>query len=407
MRGTGILPTEIPPIDLSARQIRVTFKVVTPVHGGGVGWDPSEEKRHIRPIDPVTPIRVSAIRGQLRFWWRAAFGCTMGSVEAMKAAEDNLWGNASQPGLVNLALEKWALRTEEKSLAEFGSGIQYAAFTLKNNNNWGTVTNVMESSTLVLTCNPAAPLEQISKTVALWSSLGGVGGRNRRGFGAVVGINQEVQQLLTGFASMTTADSQLLNLVPTLHKCKPVFSNRTFECADTALNNGLDLLRRFRQGVGVGEGRNQGNGHPGRSRWPDVDTIRRKSNIWTTQHSPRQGLGFPDGAVPRAAFGMPILFHFTNPNDGPDGKSVVPDGKERMASSLWIRPVADGDRFRVLALLLHIPGLKTRLYDLKFSGHRVTAVLDDSNLSYVQPLADNGALQPLPAFLNFFQRNLR
>ena len=38
---------------------------ITPVFGGGVHIDGAT-----KPPDPLTPIRGSAVRGQLRFWWR-------------------------------------------------------------------------------------------------------------------------------------------------------------------------------------------------------------------------------------------------------------------------------------------------------------------------------------------------
>jgi CRISPR type III-B/RAMP module RAMP protein Cmr1 len=76
--------------------------VVTYVQGGGVAWDDSDEKRHVKRIDAITPFRPSSVRGHLRFWWRATHGCTSASLEEMRAREGRLWGLASEPSKVTV-----------------------------------------------------------------------------------------------------------------------------------------------------------------------------------------------------------------------------------------------------------------------------------------------------------------
>ncbi|MDR9777900.1 type III-B CRISPR module RAMP protein Cmr1, partial [Rhizobium hidalgonense] len=60
-------------------------EVVTPMYGGGV---------EAATIDTKMPIRVSAIRGQLRFWWRllAKNKWKLGNTKAIRDAEFALWG---------------------------------------------------------------------------------------------------------------------------------------------------------------------------------------------------------------------------------------------------------------------------------------------------------------------------
>jgi CRISPR-associated protein Cmr1 len=432
MRGANFVPAPITPVDQTDHEIRVTFEVVTPVHGGGVGWDQSDERKHIRPIDPVTPVRLSAVRGQLRFWWRAVFGCTMGSVAAMKAAEDELWGNASKPGLVNLALsgspsaekltifvsalkrgdvpQRWQ-GMKEQGIAD---GVAYGAFALKppSPTNMqlgdGILTRLKGKVTLVATPNRRVSDDQraqVEQTIRVWSFLGGVGGRIRRGFGAVVAEESNAAVSLGDFKR--SQSHNLLARVPTLHSCDFRISQCSWTNPETAFEQGLETLRIFRQGENVGrEPRTQDNKPAGRSRWPDADQVRR-AFPGRYDHPARATL---PQKCPRAAFGMPIIFHFQPPSDGPSrpDSELRPVESERMASPLWIRPIRVNGGFAVLALVLNVPHLDLASLVLKRTVNvPVSGELTPTEAALVPPLAQNGSLKPLPAFLNFFDKKLR
>ncbi|KPL80188.1 type III-B CRISPR module RAMP protein Cmr1 [Herpetosiphon geysericola] len=62
-----------------------SYKLITPLFGGGVEAGLN---------DPLTPIRASGIRGQLRFWWRAIRGGGYSSVDDLRAKEAEIWGSA-------------------------------------------------------------------------------------------------------------------------------------------------------------------------------------------------------------------------------------------------------------------------------------------------------------------------
>src|SRR5205085_10778174 len=63
------------------------YELITPLFGGGVKAGEN---------DNITPISGKAIRGHLRFWWRATRGGQFnGDLEAMKAREAEIWGAAS------------------------------------------------------------------------------------------------------------------------------------------------------------------------------------------------------------------------------------------------------------------------------------------------------------------------
>src|SRR5437763_7643730 len=68
------------------------YELITPLFGGGV--EPGVN-------DDLTPISGKAIRGHLRFWWRATrggqFGGGEGGLRKMKETEAIIWGAASTP----------------------------------------------------------------------------------------------------------------------------------------------------------------------------------------------------------------------------------------------------------------------------------------------------------------------
>jgi CRISPR-associated protein Cmr1 len=62
--------------------------VITPLFGGGV--EPAQ-------ADPISVVRASEVRGQLRFWWRATRGGQFGgNLQAMRDAEEALWGGPAR-----------------------------------------------------------------------------------------------------------------------------------------------------------------------------------------------------------------------------------------------------------------------------------------------------------------------
>ena len=67
---------------------RVTrCKLITPMFGGGV--TPGE-------VDREMPIRASALRGQLRFWWRLLYRADRKPSDLFDV-ESDLWGGISLP----------------------------------------------------------------------------------------------------------------------------------------------------------------------------------------------------------------------------------------------------------------------------------------------------------------------
>ncbi|KAF0250254.1 MAG: CRISPR-associated protein, partial [bacterium] len=96
------LPPEIKPVPKEnlITQLR-KYELITPLFGGGV--EPGED-------DPITVLRGTAIRGHLRFWWRACRAGSFNSVAKMKEVEDIIFGSAStaqegKPSKINIRVE--------------------------------------------------------------------------------------------------------------------------------------------------------------------------------------------------------------------------------------------------------------------------------------------------------------
>ncbi|GIW75944.1 MAG: hypothetical protein KatS3mg104_1007 [Phycisphaerae bacterium] len=165
----------------------------------------------------------------------------------------------------------------------------------------------------------------------------------------------------------------------------------------------IGRFRHFRQGEGLGRNPGSQPNRPGRSRWPEPETIRRVTGRRIARHArlPR----IPDDAFPRAELGLPIVFHFKDKDDPPDTvlyPSAGPEGKrERMASPLILKPLAlQSGKAVPLILRLKTPALTG--VDLR-RGLPPTTVIRDPRLSNYpnSPLAGSPNGSALEAFLAY------
>jgi CRISPR-associated protein Cmr1 len=407
-------------------ETRIEIEVVTPVHGGGVGWDDDAGKRHVRPVDPVTPVRGAGIRGQLRFWWRATTGCCLASIDAMRAREGDLWGAASTPGRLSLHVESASIKALPRRVFESidpkGSGtfnpqlvrgesrdIAYGAFALqpkarqRDKLEDGVLSTLNGSATLVLSY-PKDCEAEVQRALDAWLLFGGIGGRTRRGFGAVVAKDRRpsIEQLKLGARAT-------LPLVPSLYGARVELGSKAHDRASTAHEASIGVLRGFRQGENVG--RNARANEPnnkkpaGRSRWPEPEAIRTITGRSSDRHRPRL---VQVDKFPRAAFGMPILFHFQDEKDGePHDTTLKPRDFERMASPLLLRPHQDAQGWRALALVLAVPGAANVAVVLKGenTAREVNPTLTPEETARVRPLADQRHRDALSAFIAYFRSN--
>jgi CRISPR-associated protein Cmr1 len=397
--------------------ITVEFEIITPVFGGGVHIDPN--RAHLKPIDPVTPIRGAGIRGQLRFWWRAAVGHDFSTVSDLFTKETELWGNASHPGRVSLRVveqprlvkphrvfEQYVTNSGAPGIRPVGrdSDLAYGAFSLQpaqgappDARSPGELSVLEGTTKLELVLDPRVEDDDINGVVAAvntWLAFGGVGGRTRRGFGAVASGNISLNRM----RGMTPVCEARIDQLPSLAGAHLRMSPFRSSAID-ALRFGLNKLRTFRQGPNLGRNAGQEANRPGRSRWPEADYIRWLTRASSPMHAKPV---LQVSKMPRASFGMPIVFHFKDRGDPPDA-SLSPSRHERMASPLILRPVRlANDNYACIALVLNVPG-PTLPLSLKVQRGESIAVRGDltaDEATRISPLA--GVTNPLSAFLNYF-----
>ena len=322
----------------------------TPMYGGGV--TPGK-------VDRELPIRPSALRGHLRSWWRLLYGRDRPSTEVFQA-ESALWGGISSDGprASRVTLQVRAEQVEPKGLRNKDDIRDFPDYVLIL--NAGDKPKLLDAGypfDLTLRFHPTTQPEQRAQVVEAlrwWASFGGVGARTRRGLGAV-----HVTSGDTGLqpVSCREVEAQGGRMVLGRATSRAIDARRAVDVWTEA----VDALKNFRQGPNLGRNPGSRPHRPGRSRWPEPDTIRQRTRQWAPGHEPQHRVV---GFYPRAAFGLPIVFHFKDPDDprarNEKGLTLVPkdpgssDMKDpdRMASPLILRPYFDGAGCRPLALLL-------------------------------------------------------
>ena len=414
-------------------QVR-SYELITPLFGGGV--EPGE-------ADPVMVIRGPEIRGQLRFWWRACRGGRFnGDLAAMKEAEDKLWGAAGterkpMPSQVEIMVSiEQSGESEHPFEVVAGStdgrkgqpkpklkaneivAPAYAAFPLQPSEKEmraggiGMQTKTVRTKvhfTLKITY-PEKRREEVEAALWAWETFGGIGARTRRGFGALKlvsvdgrpvtppGVGEVEAKIREGLQKYVVNGTWPAG-VPHLCLNPRIKVTGAYSDPKDAWEYLVKCLRNFRQSRYPGASPKQ----PGRSRWPEPDEIRRLTGRRCPRHAK------PLSTVkkfPRAAFGLPIVFHFKDEKIG-DPYDTTLQGRdyERLASPLILRPLACADGAVGLAVILEGTGVMA-LPDGLVLGKKedpdiswpVNAELDPQEAQQIPPL--NGNPDVLKAFLN-------
>lgn len=422
---------------------RYRCTLVTPMYGGGV---------KAGEVDAAMPIRATEIRGQLRFWWRLLNRKKYSDSQALFEAERDIWGGlgdekslAASKVVVKLSkfsvpkLEACAAYPPGKSFPKWADWANaYALFPAQGKAAKGVVEQ--EPSKLTregLSCElhigyrnlpeDAAKREQIGKSVSeafrWWATFGGMGARCRRGLGAVE-IEELSEKRLFNYVTaseVAQADMQLVLKKP---------AKNALEAWQQAVN----AMRDFRQGEGIGRNKGQQPNRPGRSRWPEPASIRKAVGVHRIKMEEKDEISFaPDQnteiVFPRAAFGLPIIFHFQNEKsdkkNDPGDTQLIPmiDGKdqERMASPLILRPYLTADG-KWCPSVLKLPEDNLLRMDLKLENSgkgrnqnlpKITTVgkwwpQDNSAMTsraeMIHPMKGRGN-DALSAFLKYFESN--
>lgn len=383
MRTIREVPSK-PPLDEKQKrgvvaQMTLPCPVITPYFGGG-----AETRVH----DASLPVRATAIRGHLRFWWRATRGSVFASVEALRARESEIWGSTKERSAVEVTVEITEPGREYSPPAEQS----YVLFPFREQRESGvpeTKGRVGLRFQAVLRY-PQPLFEDVAVAAWAWSNFGGVGGRTRRGCGAIhcAKLAPKSAQLDAAVAELRKAVRDIAAIQPA-QRAWPTWTGHVYlgsEAVDPmeAWMRSFRLLRRFRQDVEVGRNRGASPQRPGRSRWPEADSLRAITGKGDPRHMTTNTLdGLADApAFPRAEFGLPIVFHFPRGGDSVLNSTLYPEKGQRMSSPFIVRPLATGDGTRAFPMI--VP-----LHTQALTGVRV-----EMDHGAVYPFDDNAVCAP-------------
>lgn len=377
-----------------------SYLLLTPLFGGGV-----EPKR----ADPVSVVRATEVRGQLRFWWRAVRGWQAeGDLGRLWRLEASLFGHAGEGGASPLAVELEVVEEGKEEAAfqdlpgkNFPRGRSdiahpYLAFPLQRTRqdpvNYPVRVGVRFR--LRLACPERIegldPKEELEAALWAWETFGGIGGRTRRGFGALAleGSSPPTEE---GIRAQLRRYSRERGWPPGVPHLTPKSLVRVMGLSWREV---AEAYRAFRQRRAKDDPRN-----PGRSRWPEPDQVRRLTGRNHPRHPPRH----PVGKFPRARFGLPIIFHFKDEGDPPDTTLKPPlEGTDRLASPLILRPLGKGITLVAILEGSGVPGDRAVLetHDKKRSWE-VQVGLTPEEAQRIEPLG--GEVDPLRAFLRYLE----
>ncbi len=225
-----------------------------------------------------------------------------------------------------------------------------------------------------------------------WVNFGGIGARTRRGCGTLMSptlsppesVRQSAKGILDYFAGVLTTYGVTypvpVRAWPTLGQF--LFDVRRQWTPVTAWQSAVRPLREFRQSDGIA--RKPGTqGRPGRSRWPEADTIRRLTGVHLNSpektHDPATGVTID--AFPRAEFGLPIIFHFKDSDRGglmlkdkdPADTTLEPLMSSRMASPFIIKPLVFSDGQTAVPCIVRMQAPEIQHVQLKSGKSPITS----------------------------------
>lgn len=376
-------PENILPRKLAIIEQKRKYELITPLYGGGVATTES---------DPVTVVRATELRGQLRFWWRAMRGGQIEGDPHLKSQEDAIWGKAYEKGDIGIPQEQTIQIVIDVDPARRGKAIKpfeiqrgrpksingipgYVAFPLQPDQkklqmSQPFVPDLWEGICFTLTITyPAHLSKEIEAALWAWETFGGLGARTRRGFGALhlleidgvsyqssLPVSHDIERWIRDAIRKHSKGGSFPRGLPHLTSNMQLVVMPPVDNPMRAWNNLIRKLQDFRQQKEEGKQSAQPEkNYTKRSAWPEADTIREMV---------RKGPVSAIKKFPRAAFGLPIIFHFTG-NNAPAGNYTLnearkerkeatdPPNKERFASPLILRPFLCSDKRAVgLALLL-------------------------------------------------------
>lgn len=374
-------------------------ELVTPLYGGGV---------KAATVDLKMPIRASAIRGQLRFWWRllAKHKWKLGNTKAIQSAEFSLFGGMGDDDggrASHVFIKVNQPKVNEHDLMDWQDlNLPYVMFPASNERNSDITHQVLRTEKAKFQVSFAFSnqlqadqkrIQQVLEALRWWANFGGLGARSRKGLGAVH-ISESLNYPEINLP-LTVEEVKAAN-------CTVVFKGKSPN-ALTQLQMGIRKLSDFKQKAELGRNK----GHPpkpaGRSRWPEPDALRRIHRTHHSNHAPEHQAG---NVFPRALFGLPIIFHFVGAGE-PKDSQLSPIKGDRLASPLFIRPFyietdAKGQKqWSSCALVIPYDHIIKEM-QVSIGGRESYPVWTEDTAQHIRPIQDYKGQDPLDAFLKYF-----
>ena len=390
-RERAAVPKTIPacpavPVVRSSGQSTEMYRIrlLTPWFGGGV--IPGE-------TDPSFPIRGTAIRGQLQFWWRATRGAGCETTDDLIERHAAVWGSTAKASPVEVEVRDWqaaeprrCARYEGKSQPGGGKGgyeiewqslfriapdpredaLSYVLFPFQGKppseasapEPEKAPASFIESAAFTLRVRfPGALEADVRTAVWAWVNFGGLGARTRRGCGALLCEQlapKNFENLPAWFRSGAPGASLHDHPWPTLPSL--FLAHPEVGPPLPVWNRLIRSWRSFRQGIGFARNPSREPNRPGRSRYPEPETIRELTHADRRRSGHGRLDSIPIPAFPRSELGLPIVFHFQGRGEPPDTilyPRVGGEHTDRMASPLILKPLALADR-RAVALIMRL-----------------------------------------------------
>jgi CRISPR-associated protein Cmr1 len=284
---------------------RFDINVITPLFGGGV--QPGVN-------DPVTLIRPASIRGQLRFWWRATRGRSCPDVASLRRREGEIWGTTETPSKISIEVEirnrgrqeRCAEYPPDRGFPRFLENYPlYALFPFQGNKREGVLPALVRQgiSFSVYVTFLGDLQEDLLEALWAWVNFGGIGARTRRGCGALFCAGQGPLEARLGETFRKRCQFEGRRAWPILTAAPLV---RHLPSAPMrAWSDAVNLLRDFRQGAGTGRNASARPNQPGRSWWPEADSLRRITGKRDGRH--QSSLTGSQTAFPRGAWSTGLL----------------------------------------------------------------------------------------------------
>lgn len=405
------------------------YKLITPLFGGG-----SETKK----ADAVQIIRGAEIRGLLRFWWRAIRG--VGDLEEMRQKEAGIFGTVSVDEVNSETNRDSSGKPKVKVFVKIdNSGTPAEPFLMNDRGlqrptpNWGKIAYVafpLQLTTEELREDKNLPMREIKVGVEFtleisfpeahrkdvesalwaWETFGGIGGRTRRGFGAIQLLSVDNQPVVPPSSSAVRNEIEKglrdhlgegnwnehvphLSLRPDNYAFTRPSASPNGDNAILVWNILIERLQSFRQSP-----RNS-TVYRGESHWPEPDAIRRittnsaksvPSDPDSKDRTPTHSAG---NKFPRGQLGLPIIFKFKNQDvkhGDPDTQTLQGKNKdaERLSSPLILRPIVCADGAVGMGLALETPREPPSGVILNNKNHATTVqtTLEGADIAFIQPM---------------------